>query len=215
MVRGRLPGSRRVSAAEITARSIGICEHTVGGLWPAHGYAVNAFRVGRTVERSDVIRCFTDGSSRRQPIRAAIVAQWHSSPHSVLLATGEVFDVVDVPAHIGTAAGDRIRGPVAVTPFGRWMFLVRAGRRPVPGVGPPAQRGAARKWVMDSGTAGAHARGAGAMGRRSARHGLAAARSWLGAIRIGRDAVSMGRSRVDSRSSCMSIIIPPYGPIPP
>jgi hypothetical protein len=57
----------------------------------------------------------------------AIVAQWHSSPHSVLLATGEAFDVVDVPAHIGAAAGDQVRGPVAVTPSGRWMFLVRPG----------------------------------------------------------------------------------------
>ena len=56
-----------------------------------------------------------------------IVAQWRSSPHSVLLATGEAFDVVDVPAHIGAAAGDQVPGPVAVTPLGRWMFLVRAG----------------------------------------------------------------------------------------
>jgi hypothetical protein len=57
----------------------------------------------------------------------------------VLLATGRTFDVLEVPAYLGqhvldasrphhgvTVPGlDRVRGPVALTPGGRWMFLVR------------------------------------------------------------------------------------------
>jgi Bifunctional DNA primase/polymerase, N-terminal len=52
---------------------------------------------------------------------------WARRPHSVLLATGEAFDVLDVPAYIGVPAVRTVRGPVAVTPLGRYMFLVRPG----------------------------------------------------------------------------------------
>lgn len=65
---------------------------------------------------------------------------WRDEPHSVLLATGETVDVIEVSALLGSravrgpAAGPgeasavgNARGPVAVTPTGRWMFLVRPG----------------------------------------------------------------------------------------
>jgi hypothetical protein len=66
------------------------------------------------------------------------VARWWSSrPHTVLLATGGSFDVLEVPATLGLRVlgtarllGRRhhqVRGPVAVTPDERWMFLVRPG----------------------------------------------------------------------------------------
>jgi hypothetical protein len=58
---------------------------------------------------------------------AMIRQEWQRAPHSVLLVTGEAFDVVEVPAYIGALAGDKLRGPVAVTPNGQWMFLVRPG----------------------------------------------------------------------------------------
>ena len=70
---------------------------------------------------------------------ARIGAWWDRLPHTVLLATGGAFDVLEVPAALGlrvleaarthAAAADRTdaRGPVAVTPAGRWMFLVRPG----------------------------------------------------------------------------------------
>jgi Bifunctional DNA primase/polymerase, N-terminal len=60
---------------------------------------------------------------------AAITERWRNSPHSILLPTGDAFDVVEVPAYIGAAAGRAVHGPVAVTPLGRWMFLVRPGGR--------------------------------------------------------------------------------------
>ncbi|MFV2019946.1 bifunctional DNA primase/polymerase [Micromonospora sp. LOL_023] len=66
---------------------------------------------------------------------------WRRQPHAVLLATGYAFDVLEVPARLGLRAlctlrlrgaaaapgAGQLRGPVAVTPTGRWMFLVRPG----------------------------------------------------------------------------------------
>lgn len=52
---------------------------------------------------------------------------WDTMPFSVLLATGYAFDVIETPARIGIPAAARTAGPIAVTPTGRWMFLVRPG----------------------------------------------------------------------------------------
>ncbi|MEH1127489.1 bifunctional DNA primase/polymerase [Micromonospora sp. CPCC 206061] len=72
---------------------------------------------------------------------AQVAAWWRQQPHAVLLPTGRAFDVLEVSAHLGLRvlgaarlyAGvvgpgrGQVRGPVAVTPTGRWMFLVRPG----------------------------------------------------------------------------------------
>ncbi|MFG1955485.1 bifunctional DNA primase/polymerase [Micromonospora sp. NPDC048830] len=67
---------------------------------------------------------------------ARVATWWRSRPHGVLLPTGRAFDVLEVSAHLGRQAldtvgthpaGDGVRGPVVVTPTGRWMFLVRPG----------------------------------------------------------------------------------------
>ena len=72
---------------------------------------------------------------------ARVAVWWRHRPHTVLLATGWTFDVLEVPAALGVRvlgttrlhAGvlghgqADVRGPVAVTPAGRWMFLVRPG----------------------------------------------------------------------------------------
>jgi hypothetical protein len=72
---------------------------------------------------------------------ARVARWWRRRPYTVLLATGWKFDVLEVPAAVGLRVlgtvrlhtgvlgpepGDA-RGPVAVTPTGRWMFLVRPG----------------------------------------------------------------------------------------
>src|SRR5262245_2760129 len=58
---------------------------------------------------------------------------WRNSPHSVLLATGDTFDVIEVSAGVGVAAVQRLRTvPVAADPAGRWMFLVAPGATLVP-----------------------------------------------------------------------------------
>lgn len=57
-----------------------------------------------------------------------VSATWRHTPHAILLPTGVAFDVIEVPSWLAVAAGRRtVRGPVALTPTGRWMFLVRPG----------------------------------------------------------------------------------------
>ncbi|MBN1171845.1 MAG: bifunctional DNA primase/polymerase [Micromonosporaceae bacterium] len=61
-----------------------------------------------------------------------VAAWWRDAPYTVLLATGRMFDVLEVPAALGRPVLERlprgaIGGPVAVTPNHRWMFLVRPG----------------------------------------------------------------------------------------
>jgi len=59
-----------------------------------------------------------------------VATLWATRPRAILLATGRTFDVLEVPAFLGTgAARGAARGPVAVTGTGRWMFLVRPGAR--------------------------------------------------------------------------------------
>jgi|HigsolmetaAR201D_1030396.scaffolds.fasta_scaffold34992_1 hypothetical protein len=70
---------------------------------------------------------------------ARVASWWRLRPHSILLATGRSFDVLEVPAYLGRYALDevrprlgrhlaeRVRGPVAATPTGRWMILVGPG----------------------------------------------------------------------------------------
>jgi hypothetical protein len=70
----------------------------------------------------------------------AAAAWWSQASYSVLLPTGIVFDVLEVPATAGAAALGATPaparfgqyGPVAATPDGRWMFLVQPGERLVP-----------------------------------------------------------------------------------
>jgi len=80
-----------------------------------------------------------DQEATAEPKRVA--AWWRRHPRAVLLATGRSFDVLDVPAYLGVRVlgaargrarwGDSrptsLRGPVAVTPSGRWLFLVSPG----------------------------------------------------------------------------------------
>jgi hypothetical protein len=67
-----------------------------------------------------------------------VASWWSTRPHTLLLATGGAFDVLEVPGRmglrvLGTArlhaglVGTAPCGPVAVTPDERWMFLVRPG----------------------------------------------------------------------------------------
>jgi hypothetical protein len=58
---------------------------------------------------------------------ARVASWWRHRAHTVLLSTGRAFDVIEVPGSIGRIAETAARGPVAVTPAGRWMFLVRPG----------------------------------------------------------------------------------------
>jgi hypothetical protein len=75
-------------------------------------------------------------AASHDPVRVA--GWWQYAPHSLLLPTGLVFDVLEVSAPLGALAvaaprwsGPR-RGPVATSPTGRWMFLTRPGQPLLP-----------------------------------------------------------------------------------
>lgn len=74
---------------------------------------------------------FEDWQDAASTEPAQVAAWWSRRGHSVLLPTGEAFDVIETPGALGQAALEVLpaahRGPVAVTPTGRWMFLVRPG----------------------------------------------------------------------------------------
>jgi hypothetical protein len=61
-------------------------------------------------------------------IESTVDNWWRGETYSILLATGRLFDAIEVPERLGRAVANAgPRGPVSVTPAGRWMFLVRAG----------------------------------------------------------------------------------------
>lgn len=70
--------------------------------------------------------------------RERISQWWRYTPHSLLLPTGVTFDALDVSAPLGALVTHsrqwtkEMRGPVATTPTGRWLFLVRPGEPLLP-----------------------------------------------------------------------------------
>jgi hypothetical protein len=103
-----------------------------------HGWDVvpGAVRCGdrfRCMTGCPTVACHPDWgnwepTATRDP--AWVAALWAFRPRAILLATGRAFDVLEVPAGVGAGAGrGALRGPVAVTAAGRWMFLVLAGGR--------------------------------------------------------------------------------------
>src|SRR2546429_732151 len=99
-----------------------------------HGWDVvpGAVRCGdrfRCVAQCPTVACHPDWlgweqTSTRDPDWVA--ALWAFRQRAILLATGGAFDVLEVRAFLGAGAErGALRGPVAVTGVGRWMFLVR------------------------------------------------------------------------------------------
>jgi hypothetical protein len=58
---------------------------------------------------------------------ARIATWWQRIDHGVLLATGHSFDVLEVAGAAGWHLAREVRGPIAVAPPQRWMFLVAPG----------------------------------------------------------------------------------------
>lgn len=52
---------------------------------------------------------------------------WQRAGYGVLLATGHTFDVLEVAGPVGRRLAGEVRGPVALAPPHRWMFLMRGG----------------------------------------------------------------------------------------
>jgi len=123
--------------------------------YAAHGWAVtpgaylsgDRFACGRT--GCPITGChpaIESGEEDSSTDAGRVARWWRRRPYTVLLATGGRFDVLEAPAAVGLRVLGAVRlhtgvlgpepgdahGPVAVTPTGRWMFLVRprAGLRP-------------------------------------------------------------------------------------
>nr|BFE65927.1 hypothetical protein GCM10020063_104530 [Dactylosporangium thailandense] len=116
-----------------------------------HGWPVRpgAYLVGRHAGRHLRERRFDCGSPGCRTVAChpaphpltfdtpAVRSLWREHPYTVLLPTGYAFDVLEVPGALGRAAllGDGFvaaRGPVAVAPGDRWMFLVLPGHGVLP-----------------------------------------------------------------------------------
>jgi hypothetical protein len=119
--------------------------------YAAHGWPVRpgAYLTGRPAGRHARVRRFDCGElgcqtvachpTTRPAARSAadVAAAWRVHAYTVLFPTGYAFDVLEVPAALGRAAllGDGFvaaRGPVAVAPGDRWMFLVLPGHGVLP-----------------------------------------------------------------------------------
>lgn len=60
-----------------------------------------------------------------------VATWWTGRPYSLLLATGVMFDAIEVGSGLGTGAARALRSiglpvPIIGTPTGRWMFLTRS-----------------------------------------------------------------------------------------
>jgi hypothetical protein len=116
--------------------------------YAAHGWAVTPgaylagerFTCGRPGCR--IVRChpaFESWEDDASTDPGRVASWWRRQPYTVLLATGTSFDALEVPAAVGLRVLGAVRlragvvgedrtaavGPVAVTPAGRWTFLVR------------------------------------------------------------------------------------------
>jgi hypothetical protein len=117
------------------------------GRYAAHGWPVRpgAFLTGRHAQQRrfhcgalgcPTVACHPTGLPVTFGEEAA-AALWQEHPYTVLLPTGYAFDVLEVPAALGRATllSDgyaAARGPVAVAPGERWMFLVLPGHGVLP-----------------------------------------------------------------------------------
>ncbi|WP_432977690.1 bifunctional DNA primase/polymerase [Dactylosporangium sp. CA-233914] len=119
--------------------------------YAAHGWPVRpgAYLTGRPEGRHARLRRFDCGAAGCPTVAChpaplpvtvgerEVAALWREHPYTVLLPTGYAFDVLEVPGALGRAAllGDGFaaaRGPVAVSPGDRWMFLVLPGHGVLP-----------------------------------------------------------------------------------
>ncbi len=76
-----------------------------------------------------------EGAAGASADPARVAAWWDRRPFGILLATGTVLDVIEMPAEIGRAVCAALRDrselvPVAATSTGRWWIPVAAGSEP-------------------------------------------------------------------------------------
>jgi hypothetical protein len=126
-----LNSSRAVYGAELRAGALCLVDHgwpvVPGTRWEGTEWlSVTGSRGGESVPT-------VAGGVSAATVDPAQVARWWSvAPYSVLLATGGVLDVLEVPSWMGRRMAATLRSvglvaPLAATPSGRWWFPVAGG----------------------------------------------------------------------------------------
>lgn len=80
----------------------------------------------------DTVPAVEEGVAAASCDPARVGQWWSEAPYSVLLATGDALDVIEVPAWMGRRMASTLRevglvAPLAATPTGRWWFPVSPG----------------------------------------------------------------------------------------
>lgn len=129
-----VPGIPGLAWAETRAVAVDLAQHG----WPVLPGTYQLAEHGAWLGRS--------GAAGLEPVAAlwqlatttnpdVAMEWWTRRPYSVLLACGAGVDGVEVPAAHGHRALAQLspaqRGPVAVTPFGSWLFFVRSDDEPL------------------------------------------------------------------------------------
>jgi hypothetical protein len=122
---------RNAFRTELRADAIGLAYHgwtVVPGTYPD-----GAAWVGRAAaDQHDPVPLHDDWLKLASAGADKVAALWSGQPFSLLLATGLVYDVLDLSAALGRLTAAELRNvglpaPIAATPTGRWLFPVIAG----------------------------------------------------------------------------------------
>jgi hypothetical protein len=127
--------SRAVYGTELRAGALCLVDHgwpvVPGTWWRDGGWS------GRCAER-DSVPALAGGLADASTDPAQVARWWSREPFAVLLATGDVLDVLEMPAWMGRRVARTLRAtgvpaPLAATPAGSWWFPVSAGEATLAG----------------------------------------------------------------------------------
>jgi hypothetical protein len=122
---------RRAFRVELRAQAIGLAWRR----WPVMPgtYPTGAHWAGRDgMQDTGPVPVHEDWQDRIGTESEQVATWWTGTPYSMLLATGVMFDAIEVGSGLGTAAARVLRSigmpvPIIGTPTGRWLFMTRSG----------------------------------------------------------------------------------------
>jgi hypothetical protein len=124
---------RRAFRVELRAQAIGLAWRR----WPVlpGTYPAGAHWAGRDgMQDSGPAPVHKDWQERIGTQPEQVASWWAGRPYSLLLATGDTLDAIEVGSSLGTGAARVLRTlgmpvPIIATPTGRWIFLTKPGHR--------------------------------------------------------------------------------------
>jgi len=124
---------RRAFRVELRAQAIGLAWRR----WPVlpGTYPAGAHWAGRDgMQDSGPAPVHKDWQERIGTQPEQVASWWAGRPYSLLLATGDNLDAIEVGSALGTGAARVLRTlgmpvPIIATPTGRWIFLTKSGHR--------------------------------------------------------------------------------------